>query len=54
MVNIMNLIGIYSREYLLAYDYQKIKQKLGKAGIPLHLNILYSYENCISTDVISG
>lgn len=44
MVKIMNLIGIYSREDLMASDYKKIKKELVKAGITPHLNIFYSIE----------
>lgn len=44
MVRIMNLIGIYSKEDLLASDYIKIKQDLIKAGISPHLNIFYAIE----------
>ncbi len=44
MVKIMNLIGIYSKEELLATDYITIKHKLLKAGVTPHLNIFYSIE----------
>ncbi len=44
MVKVMNLIGIYSREDLLASDYKKIKKELVNAGINPHLNIFYSIE----------
>ncbi len=44
MVKIMNLIGIYSREDLMASDYKKIKEDLVKKRIFPHLNIFYSIE----------
>ena len=44
MVKIMNLIGIYSREDLMATDYKTIKKELVKAGVNPHLNIFYSIE----------
>jgi hypothetical protein len=44
MVKIMNLIGIHSREDLLASDYKTIKENLIKAGVTPHLNIFYSIE----------
>ena len=44
MVDIMNKIGIYTREDLLAADYKKIRENLVKNGIQLHLNIFYSIE----------
>jgi DNA transformation protein and related proteins len=44
MVNIMHLIGIHSREDLMASDYQTIWKKLVKAGVNPHLNIFYSME----------
>lgn len=44
MVKVMNLIGIYSREDLMASDYKKIKKELVKAGVNPHLNIFYSIE----------
>lgn len=44
MVKIMNLIGIYSREELMASDYKTIKRNLINAGIQPHLNIFYSIE----------
>ena len=44
MVKIMNLIGIYSREELIASDYKTIKRNLINAGIQPHLNIFYSIE----------
>ncbi len=44
MVKVMNLIGINSREDLLASDYKKIKKDLIKAGVTPHLNIFYSIE----------
>jgi hypothetical protein len=44
MVKIMNLIGIYSREDLIASDYKTIKENLVKKGILPHLNIFYSIE----------
>ena len=44
MVKIMNLIGIYSREDLMASDYKTIKENLVKKGILPHLNIFYSIE----------
>jgi hypothetical protein len=40
----MTLIGIHSREDLLAADYQKIKKELVKAGVTPHLNIFYSID----------
>ena len=44
MVKIMNLIGINSREDLMASDYKTIKKNLINAGIKPHLNIFYSIE----------
>lgn len=44
MVKVMNLIGIYSREDLLASDYKKIKKQLVNSGVNPHLNIFYSIE----------
>jgi len=44
MVKIMNLIGIHSREDLMASDYKTIKEDLVKKGILPHLNIFYSIE----------
>ncbi len=44
MVKVMNLIGINSREDLLASDYKKIKKELIKVGVNPHLNIFYSIE----------
>jgi hypothetical protein len=44
MVKIMNLIGIYSREDLMASDYKTIKKNLINAGVNPHLNIFYSIE----------
>ena len=44
MVKIMNLIGIHSREDLLASDYRTIKENLINAGVTPHLNIFYSIE----------
>lgn len=44
MVKVMNLIGINSRENLLASDYKKIKKDLIKAGVNPHPNIFYSIE----------
>jgi hypothetical protein len=44
MVKIMNLIGIHSREDLMASDYKTIKKNLINAGIKPHLNIFYSIE----------
>lgn len=44
MVKIMNLIGIYSREDLMASDYKTIKNNLINAKIKPHLNIFYSIE----------
>lgn len=44
MVKIMNLIGIYSREDLMASDYKTIKKNLINAKIKPHLNIFYSIE----------
>ena len=44
MVNIMHLIGIHSREDLMASDYKTIMQKLQKAGVKPHLNIFYSID----------
>jgi hypothetical protein len=43
-VKIMNLIGIYSREDLMASDYKTIKKNLINAGVNPHLNIFYSIE----------
>ncbi|MFN3784654.1 MAG: TfoX/Sxy family DNA transformation protein [Spirosomataceae bacterium] len=44
MVNILNLIGIHSKEDLLAADYKKIKADLVKVGVTPHLNLFYSIE----------
>jgi len=44
MVKIMNLIGIHSRQDLMASDYKTIKMNLINAGIKPHLNIFYSIE----------
>ncbi|MFZ4561352.1 MAG: TfoX/Sxy family DNA transformation protein [Saprospiraceae bacterium] len=44
MVNIMNRIGIFSKEDLLHADYRDIKQKLVRNGIQPHLNIFYAIE----------
>lgn len=44
MVKVMNLIGIHSREDLMASDYKTIKKNLIKAGVKPHLNIFYSIE----------
>ncbi len=44
MVKIMNLIGIHSREDLMASDYKTIKKNMINAGIKPHLNIFYSIE----------
>ena len=44
MVKIMNLIGIHSREDLMASDYKTIKKNLINVGVKLHLNIFYSIE----------
>jgi hypothetical protein len=44
MVKIMNLIGIHSREDLMATDYKTIKKNLIVAGVTPHLNIFYSIE----------
>ncbi len=44
MVKILNLIGINSREDLMASEYKKIKKELVKAGVAPHLNIFYSIE----------
>jgi hypothetical protein len=44
MVKIMNLIGIHSRDDLLASDYKTIKKNLINARIIPHLNIFYSIE----------
>jgi DNA transformation protein len=44
MIKIMNLIGINSREDLMASDYKTIKKNLINAGIKPHLNIFYSIE----------
>ena len=44
MVKIMNLIGIHSRENLMASDYKTIKKNLINVGVKLHLNIFYSIE----------
>ncbi|MFN5218022.1 MAG: TfoX/Sxy family DNA transformation protein [Sphingomonadales bacterium] len=44
MVKIMNLIGIHSRDDLMASDYKTIKKNLINAGIKPHLNIFYSIE----------
>jgi hypothetical protein len=44
MVKIMKLIGIHSRENLLASDYKTIKENLINAGVTPHLNIFYSIE----------
>ncbi|MFM7379609.1 MAG: TfoX/Sxy family DNA transformation protein [Bacteroidota bacterium] len=44
MVKIMNLIGIHSRDNLMASDYKTIKKNLIKAGVTPHLNIFYSIE----------
>lgn len=44
MVKIMNLIGIYSREDLMASDYKTIKKNLIVAGVTPRLNIFYSIE----------
>ena len=44
MIKIMNLIGIQSREDLMATEYNTIKEELIKAGVKPHLNIFYSIE----------
>jgi hypothetical protein len=44
MVKIMNLIGIHSKEDLMALDYKTIKKNLINARIKPHLNIFYSIE----------
>jgi len=44
MVKIMKLIGIHSREDLLASDYKTIKENLINAGVTPHFNIFYSIE----------
>jgi len=44
MVKIMNLIGIHSRDNLMASDYKTIKKNLINAGVTPHLNIFYSIE----------
>jgi hypothetical protein len=44
MVKIMNLIGIHTREDLMASDYKTIKKKLNQVGVKPHLNIFYSIE----------
>ena len=44
MVKVLNLIGIHSKEDLLAADYKKIKADLVKAGVTPHLNLFYSIE----------
>ena len=44
MIKIMNLIGIQSREELMATEYSTIKEELIKAGVKPHLNIFYSIE----------
>ena len=44
MVKIMNLIGIHSRDDLMASDYKTIKKNLINAGIKPHLDIFYSIE----------
>ncbi len=44
MVNILNKIGIFSREDLMATDYKTIKKNLESIGILPHLNIFYSIE----------
>ena len=44
MVKIMSLIGIHSKEDLLASDYKTIKKNLINAGVTPHLNIFYSIE----------
>jgi len=44
MVKIMNLIGIHSREDLMASDYKTIRKNLINVGVKLHLNIFYSIE----------
>jgi hypothetical protein len=44
MIKIMKLIGIESREDLMATEYNTIKEELIKAGVKPHLNIFYSIE----------
>jgi hypothetical protein len=44
MVNIMNQIGIFTKEDLLNSDYPKIKNALIEKGITPHMNIFYSIE----------
>jgi hypothetical protein len=44
MVNIMNQIGICSKEDLLNSDYAQIKKALIEKGINPHMNIFYSIE----------
>ena len=44
MVNILNKIGIFSKEDLMATDYKTIKKNLESIGILPHLNIFYSIE----------
>jgi len=44
MVKIMSLIGIHSRDNLMASDYKTIKKNLINAGVTPHLNIFYSIE----------
>ena len=44
MVKVLNLIGIHSKEDLLAADYKKIKANLVEAGVTPHLNLFYSIE----------
>jgi uncharacterized ubiquitin-like protein YukD len=45
MVKIMNLIGIHSREDLMASDYKTIKKNLINVGVKLHLNITTDEKN---------
>jgi len=44
LVKIMNLIGIHSKEDLMALDHKTIKKNLINARIIPHLNIFYSIE----------
>ena len=44
MVNIMNQIGIFTKEDLLNSDYPQIKNALIEKGITPHMNIFYSIE----------
>jgi len=44
MIKIMKLYGIYSREELMALNYQKIKEELVMAGVRPHLIVFYSIE----------